>query len=339
MSNNNKIDRNLNGSEAIAEAIYQEMDRDDNILLLGEDVGKCGGVFGSSRNCLDKFGKDRVRDMPISEMTFTGMGVGLSMSGFKPIIEIMFADFLGVCLEQIYNAIGKIHYMSGGNVKMPVVIKTAAGNIGSAAQHSQCLWATLAHLPGLKIVAPASLHDHKGLMASSIRSEDPVIVFEHKELLLKRAKSFISNPFVPKNRYTVPIGKAIKLKSGSDITLVTLSYSVELALGAAIELEKEGISVEVIDLRSIVPLDMETVLESVSKTQRLLVVDEDYLSFGLTGEIITRVIENIGPNSLKQIKRHAVPDVPIPAARSIEEVIMPSQKSIERILIEMSKGQ
>ena len=247
MSDNTAIERNLNGSEAIAEAIYQEMDRDENILLLGEDVGKCGGVFGSSRNCLDKFGKDRVRDMPISEMTFTGMGVGLSMSGFRPIIEIMFADFLGVCLEQIYNAIGKIHYMSGGNVKMPVVIKTAAGNIGSAAQHSQCLWATLAHLPGLKIVAPASLHDHKGLMASSIRSDDPVVVFEHKELLLKRAKSFISNPFVPKNKYTVPIGKAIKLSSGSDITLVTLSYTVELALGAAKELEKEGIGIEVIE--------------------------------------------------------------------------------------------
>ena len=339
MSDNTEIERNLNGSEAIAEAIYQEMDRDENILLLGEDVGKCGGVFGSSRNCLDKFGKDRVRDMPISEMTFTGMGVGLSMSGFRPIIEIMFADFLGVCLEQIYNAIAKIHYMSGGNVKMPVVIKTAAGNIGSAAQHSQCLWATLAHLPGLKVIAPSSLHDHKGLMASAIRSNDPVVVFEHKELLLKRAKSFQSNSYVPSNRYTVPIGKAIKLLEGNDITLVTLSYTVELALEASIEIAEEGISVEVIDLRSIVPLDIKTILESVLKTKRLLVVDEDYLSFGLTGEIITRVIENLGVSELKQIRRLAVPDVPIPAASSIEEEIMPNKNSIKNLLKLMSKGE
>ena len=151
MANNDKIDRNLNGSEAIAEAIFQEMQQDENTILIGEDVGKCGGVFGASRNCFSEFGENRVRDMPISEMTFTGMGVGMAMSGLRPIIEIMFADFLGVCLEQIYNAIGKIHYMSGGAVKMPIVVKTAAGNIGSAAQHSQCLWGTLAHLPGLKL--------------------------------------------------------------------------------------------------------------------------------------------------------------------------------------------
>ena len=336
---NKLIKRNMNGSEAIAESIFQEMQRDENILLLGEDVGKCGGVFGSSRNCLKEFGSDRVRDTPISEMTFTGMGVGLALSGFRPIIEIMFADFLGVCLEQIYNAIAKIHYMSGGNVKMPVVIKTAAGNIGSAAQHSQCLWATLAHLPGLKVIAPSSLHDHKGLMASAIRSNDPVVVFEHKELLLKRAKSFQSNSYVPSNRYTVPIGKAIKLLEGNDITLVTLSYTVELALEASIEIAEEGISVEVIDLRSIVPLDIKTILESVLKTKRLLVVDEDYLSFGLTGEIITRVIENLGVSELKQIRRLAVPDVPIPAASSIEKEIMPNKNSTKNLLKLMSKGE
>ena len=250
----------------------------------------------------------------------------------------MFADFLGVCLEQIYNAIGKIHYMSGGNIRMPVVIKTAAGNIGSAAQHSQCLWATIAHLPGLKVVVPASLHDYKGLMASAIRSDDPVVFFEHKELLLKRAKTFISNPFVPKNRYAVPIGKAIKSRSGNDITLVTLGYTVELALQAAKEIENEGISVEIIDLRSIVPLDIEPVIESVSKTNRLLVVDEDYLSFGLSGEIITRVVESLEISTLKQVKRHAVPDVPIPAAITLEEAIVPSCLSIANILRNMSKG-
>ncbi len=338
MANNDKIERNLNGSEAIAEAIFQEMQQDDNTILIGEDVGKCGGVFGASRNCFSEFGENRVRDMPISEMTFTGMGVGMAMSGLRPIIEIMFADFLGVCLEQIYNAIGKIHYMSGGTVKMPIVVKTAAGNIGSAAQHSQCLWGTLAHLPGLKIVVPSSLYDHKGLMASAIRSNDPVIFFEHKELLLKRARSFLSNPIVPKKTYTVPIGKAVKPRIGSDITLVTLSYSVELALESAAEVAKEGIDVEIIDLRSLVPLDIETVLQSVRKTQRLLVVDEDYQSFGVSGEIITRVVENIEPTSLKQIKRHAVPDVPIPAALSLEQVVVPNYESIKNMLIMMAKG-
>ena len=333
-----KIERNLNGSEAIAEAIFQEMKRDENIVLIGEDVGKCGGVFGSTRNCLLEFGEDRVRDTPISEMTFTGMGVGLAMSGFRPIIEIMFADFLGVCLEQVYNAIGKIHYMSGGKIRMPIVIKTAAGNIGSAAQHSQCLWATIAHLPGLKVVVPASLHDYKGLMASAIRSDDPVVFFEHKELLLKRAKTFISNPFVPQSRYAVPIGKAAKPRVGNDITVVTLSYTVELVLQAAKEVEIDGIDVEVIELRSIVPLDIKTVIESVSKTNRLLVVDEDYLSFGLSGEIITRVVESIGGSKLKQVQRHAVPDTPIPAAITLEEAIVPSCLSITRILRTMSKG-
>ena len=228
--------------------------------------------------------------------------------------------------------VGRLH--QGGTV--PTL---TAGNIGSAAQHSQCLWATLAHLPGLKVIAPSSLHDHKGLMASAIRSNDPVVVFEHKELLLKRAKSFQSNSYVPSNRYTVPIGKAIKLLEGNDITLVTLSFTVELALEASIEIAKEWISVEVIDLRSIVPLDIKTILESVLKTKRLLVVDEDYLSFGLTGEIITRVIENLGVSELKQIRRLAVPDVPIPAASSIEEEIMPNKNSIKNLLKLMSKGE
>ena len=338
MTKNSNFKRNLNGSQVVAETIFQEMKRDENIILIGEDVGKSGGVFGSTRNCYKEFGEDRVKDMPISEMSFTGMGVGLCMSGFRPIIEIMFADFIGVCLEQIYNAIGKIHYMSGGNVRMPLVIKTAAGNIGSAAQHSQCLWGMLAHLPGLKIVVPSSLYDHKGLMASSIRSDDPVIFFEHKELLLKRADTFISNSEVPTNTYTVPIGEASIVKSGSDITLVTLSHTVEIALDVASNIQKEGIDVEVIDLRSLVPLDYKTVVKSVSKTKRLLVVDEDYLSFGLTGEIITKVIENIDYSSLKQIKRIAVPDIPIPAALSMEEEIMPNFNSISETLREMSKG-
>jgi acetoin:2,6-dichlorophenolindophenol oxidoreductase subunit beta len=328
--------RNLNGSQAIAEAIYQEMEHDETVVLLGEDVGRCGGVFGASRNCLERFGDRRVRDMPIAEMTFTGMGVGLAMAGFRPIVEIMFADFIGVCLEQIYNAMAKIPYMSGGRVRIPMTIKMAAGNLGSAAQHSQCLWGTLAHLPGMKIVAPASLYDHKGLMASAIRSEDPVVVMEHKILLLKKARDFLGDRTVPTEPYTTQIGKAAVVRSGTDVTLATLSASVEYALEAAEAVSREGISVEVIDLRSIVPLDLATVAESAGRTRRLLIVDEDYLSFGLSAELGMRVIEALGPGTVSQIKRHAVPDVPIPGALSLEEVVVPGPGSIAKVLRHMA---
>jgi pyruvate dehydrogenase E1 component beta subunit len=330
--------RNLNGSQAIAEAIFQEMKRDESVVLLGEDVGRCGGVFGTSRNCLEQFGDKRVRDMPIAEMTFTGMGVGMAMAGLRPVVEIMFADFVGVCLEQIYNAMAKIPYMSGGRVKVPMTIKMAAGNLGSAAQHSQCLWATLAHLPGMQVVTPASLHDHKGLMAAAIRSDNPVVVMEHKILLLKKAQDFLGDRVVPTEPYVTPIGKAAVVRRGGDLTVATLSATVEYALEAADTVSREGIDVEVIDLRSIVPLDAGTVAESAARTRRLLVVDEDYLSFGLSAELGLRVIEILGPAALWQIKRHAVPDVPIPAALSLEEAVVPGPNSIARVLRQMASA-
>jgi acetoin:2,6-dichlorophenolindophenol oxidoreductase subunit beta len=330
--------RNLNGSQAIAEAIFQEMERDDSIVLLGEDVGRCGGVFGASRNCQARFGDKRVRDMPIAEMSFTGMGVGMAMAGLRPIVEIMFSDFIGVCLEQIYNAMAKIPYMSGGSVKIPMVIKTAAGNIGSAAQHSQCLWGTLAHLPGMQIVAPASLRDHKGLMAAAIRSDNPVVVMEHKALLLRKAEEFFGDAVVSSEPYVGEIGKAAVVRRGSDITLATLSASVEYALEAAKVVEEENIDVEVIDLRSIVPLDAELVATSASRTGRLLVVDEDYLSFGLSAELVVRVLDLLGPVALRQIKRHAVPDIPIPAAKSLEDAVIPGPGSIAGVLRQMASA-
>ncbi len=328
--------RKINASQAVAESLFQEMERDERVVLLGEDVGRCGGVFGSSRNLLDRFGPMRVRDTPISEMSFTGMGVGMAMAGLRPVVEIMFVDFIGVCLEQIYNAMAKIPYMSGGRVRMPMVIKTAGGNIGSAAQHSQCLWATFAHLPGMQVVAPSSARDHKGLMAAAIRSDNPVIFIEHKGLLLKQAKEFLNAGDVPADAFVTPIGKADIVRTGGDITLVTLSASVEYALEAAAQVAGEGIDVELIDLRSIVPLDVETVARSAAKTGRLLVVDEDYLSFGLSAEVIVRVLERLGPSSLRQLRRHAVPDVPIPAALSLEEVLVPGPASIAKVLREMA---
>lgn len=327
-----------NTSLFVAEALRLEMERDDNVLMLGEDVGRNGGVFGSSRGLLDAFGEMRVRDTPISEMAFTGMGVGLCMSGFRPVVEIMFVDFIGVCLEQVYNAMAKIPYMSGGQVRMPMVIKTAGGCIGSAAQHSQCLWGLFAHLPGMVVAAPSSPYDHRGLMASAVASDDPVIFIEHKALLLKRWRQFHSPEPVPEERFTVPFGKARVAREGGDLTVVTLSAGVEYALEAADELAKDGTEIEIVDLRTVVPLDMETVLASLGKTGRLLVVDEDYLSFGLSGEIVARAVEALGPSGLHQVARHAVPDVPVPAALSLEQAVVPGPGSIAEAVRKMAAG-
>jgi pyruvate dehydrogenase E1 component beta subunit len=329
--------RNLNLSQCISEALHLEMERDPSVVVIGEDVGMQGGVFGATRGLQKKFGSTRVVDTPISESAITGMGVGLALEGYRPILEIMFVDFIGVCLDQVYNAIAKNHYMSGGRVRMPIVIKTAGGCIGSGAQHSQCLWGLFAHLPGLKVVAPSNPYDAKGLMASAVESDDPVVFIEHKGLLLKRAEDFTFGSDVPSDRYTVPIGEAKVLRSGNDLTLVTLSGTVAPAMKAAEIVEAAGIGVEVIDLRSVVPLDMKTVAESVAKTGRILVVDEDYLSFGLSAEIVTRLIE-AGVN-LKSVKRLAVPDVPIPGALSLEEVVVPNAGSIQTAIEEMMGKQ
>ncbi|WP_306118242.1 MULTISPECIES: alpha-ketoacid dehydrogenase subunit beta [unclassified Roseitalea] len=322
----------------IAEAIMLEMERDDAIVCIGEDIGRAGGVFGATRGLQERFGAERVLDAPIAEMAFTGMGVGLAQAGMRPLIEIMFADFIGVCLEQVYNAAAKIHYMSGGRQRMPIVYKTAGGCIGSAAQHSQALWGLFAHLPGLKVVAPCSPHDHKGLMAAALRSDDPVVFIEHKALLLSKGRDFRHHPDIPDAAYTVPIGQAAVVRQGTDVTLATLSASVEHALEAAQTVDAEGISVEVIDLRSVVPLDSDTVAQSAARTGRLLVVDEDYLSFGLSAELSMRVLESLGFDALRQIGRLAVPDVPIPAALSLEKAVMPGVDAITEHLRAMAKG-
>lgn len=325
--------RNLNLSQCISEALTLEMERDSSVVVIGEDVGMQGGVFGATRGLQKKFGSARVIDTPISESAITGMGVGLAIEGYRPVLEIMFVDFIGVCLDQVYNAIAKNHYMSGGRVRMPIVIKTAGGCIGSGAQHSQCLWGLFAHLPGLKVVAPSNPYDAKGLLASAVESDDPVVFIEHKGLLLKRAEDFTFGNEVPEGRYVVPLGKANIVREGKDLTLVTLSGTVAPAVAAAEQLKRSGIDVEVIDLRSVVPLDIETISKSVAKTGRLLVVDEDYLSFGLSGEIVSRVIE--AGVKIDRVKRLAVPDVPIPGAVTLENVIVPNQTSITEAINEV----
>jgi pyruvate/2-oxoglutarate/acetoin dehydrogenase E1 component len=322
------VTRNLNLSQSIAEAIALEMESDERIVVLGEDVGRLGGVFGATRTLQRRFGDKRVRDTPISELGFTGMAVGLAMAGYRPLVELMFVDFIGLNLEQVYNAMAKNHYMSGGTVRMPIVLKTAGGCIGSAAQHSQCLWALFAHLPGMKVVAPSCPYDAKGLMAAALGSDDPVVFIEHKGLLLLRAADFRHGTEVPEERFLVEIGKAATVRAGSDVTIATLSATVRESLEAAAVLSAEGIDVEVIDLRSVIPLDAATVAQSVARTRRLAVVDEDYLSFGLSGELVARVLELLGPRALEAVTRHAVADVPIPAARTLEEAVIPSAETI-----------
>ena len=323
--------RKLSTAKAMQEAISQRMARDESVFVMGEDVGPYGGIFSSTTGLIDRFGPERVLDTPISETAFIGLGIGAAVEGMRPIVELMFADFFGVCMDQIYNHMAKIHYESGGNVRVPMVLMMAAGGgYSDGAQHSQCLWGTFAHLPGMKVVVPSNPYDAKGLMTAAIDSDDPVVYVFHKGVmgLGWMAKNDRSIGAVPENEYIVPIGKARVAREGTDVTIVTISLSVHHSLDVAEKLEAEGISVEVIDLRSLVPLDREAIVRSVSKTGRLVVVDEDYQSFGLSGEVIAVVAEH-DPTLLKRASRVCVPDVPIPYAHALEYAVLPTRERIE----------
>ena len=327
--------RRLTTSMAMVEAIAQEMERDPSVFYMGEDVGAYGGIFGSTTGLLDRFGPERIIDTPISETAFIGLGIGAAVEGMRPVVELMFSDFMGVCLDQIYNHMAKIHFESGGNVRVPMVLTMAAGGgYSDGAQHSQCLWGTFAHLPGMKVVVPSNPADAKGLMTSAIRDDGPVIYVFHKGVmgLPWMAKNPRSVDEVPDGDYTVPIGKARVARAGSDVTVVTLSLSVHHALDVAEKLAPQGIDVEVIDLRSLVPLDREAILASVAKTGRLVVVDEDYRSFGVSGEVVATVAET-DPGLLRAApQRIAVPDVPIPYAHDLEYAVLPRQDRIEQAI-------
>ena len=325
--------RRLTTSMAMVEAIAQEMERDPSVFYLGEDVGAYGGIFGSTTGLLDKFGPERIIDTPISETAFIGLGIGAAVEGMRPIVELMFSDFMGVCLDQIYNHMAKIHFESGGNVKVPMVLTMAAGGgYSDGAQHSQCLWGTFAHLPGMKVVVPSTPADAKGLMTSAIRDDNPVVFIFHKGVmgLPWMAKNARSVDEVPEGEYAVPIGQARLARAGADVTLVTLSLSVHHALDVAEKLAPEGIDVEVIDLRSLVPLDRDAIVASVARTGRLVVVDEDYLSYGVSAEVVASVTDR-DPSLLRVApQRVAVPDVPIPYAHDLEYAVLPRQDRIEK---------
>lgn len=324
--------RTLTMAQAISEATAQEMERDPHVFVMGEDVGKYGGIFSATTGLLDRFGPDRVMDTPISETGFMGAALGAAAEGLRPIAELMFVDFFGVCFDQIYNHMAKNHYMSGGQCKHPVVITTGiGGGYNDAAQHSQCLYSIFAHVPGLKVVVPSNAYDAKGLMATAIRDDNPVVFLYHKGIMGLSWMSYFegSTNEVPEAPYTIPLGVARIAREGSDVTIVTLSQMVQKSLLAAEQLADEGISAEVLDLRTLVPLDRAAVLKSVAKTGRLLVADEDYLSFGLSGEVAALVAENLDSVSLKApVRRLAVPDVPIPFSRPLEQFVIPQVENI-----------
>lgn len=324
--------RKLTMAQAIAEGVAQEMERDSTVFVMGEDIGQYGGIFGATGGLLDKFGPERIMDTPISETAFIGTATGAAAAGMRPIVELMFVDFFGVCMDQIYNHLAKNTYMAGGHVKLPVVLTTAiGGGYGDAAQHSQCLYATFAHMPGLKVVVPSNAFDAKGLMIQAIRDDNPVVFMYHKGIMGLPWMAYFegSTNEVPQAPYTLPFGQAKVVREGSDATIVTLSQMVHKSLLAADELARHGINAEVIDLRTLVPLDRVTVLTSVAKTGRLLVADEDYLGFGLTGEIAAIVAENLDTVQLKApVRRLAVPNVPIPYSRTLEQFVIPQVASI-----------
>lgn len=324
--------RRLSMAQAISEATAQEMARDSRVFVMGEDVGKYGGIFSATTGLLDAFGPERVMDTPISETGFMGAALGAAAEGLRPISELMFVDFFGVCFDQIYNHIAKNHYMSGGNCKVPLVITTGiGGGYNDAAQHSQCLYSIFAHVPGLKVVVPSNAYDAKGLMTSAIRDDNPVVFLYHKGIMGLSWMSYFegSTNEVPEEQYTIAFGQARIVRAGSDVSIVTLSQMVHKSVLAAEALAAEGISVEIVDLRTLVPLDRASVLASVGKTGRLLVADEDYLSFGLSGEIAALVAENIDTLRLKApVRRLAVPDVPIPFSRPLEQFAIPQVDNI-----------
>ncbi len=331
MNTENENVRNLTIARAMAEAIAQEMRIDERVFVMGEDIGPLGGVFGNTRGLIEEFGGERVRDTPISETAFIGAAVGAASDGMRPIVELMFVDFFGVCMDAIYNLMAKNTYFSGGAVTVPMVLMTSTGGgYSDAGQHSQCLHGTFAHLPGMKVVAPSNAYDAKGLMTAAIRDDNPVIFMFHKALQgmgwLGTEPGAIVN--VPEESYTVPFGKANTLREGEDVTIVGLTTGVHHGLKAAESLAEKGVSAEVIDLRTLVPLDREHVIDSVRKTGRLIVVDEDYRSYGVTGEIIASVAERDVSMLKAPPRRVAYPDIPIPYSRPMEQGALPNADKV-----------
>jgi acetoin:2,6-dichlorophenolindophenol oxidoreductase subunit beta len=313
--------------DAVREAIAEEMRRDPTVVLMGEDVAEAGTTFKVLKGLVEEFGKDRIIDTPISEAGFTGIGVGAAMTGMRPIVDIMFGDFLTLIMDQLVNQAAKIHYMSGGKWKVPLVVRATMGATRrSAAQHSQSLHAWPSHIPGLKVVVPSTPYDAKGLMKAAIRDDNPVVFFEDKISYSK-----VKGP-VPTEEYVIPLGVADVKRKGRDISIIATSSMVQTALGAAGMLEEIGISVEVVDPRTTWPLDEQTLIESVKKTSRCIVMDEGYGRYGVSAELAAVVAQGAFYNLDAPVTRLTAMHVPIPFSPTLEDATVPSEHQVVELV-------
>lgn len=305
---------------AITEALNEEMARDESVFVIGEDVGGPGGAFSATKGLLETYGERRVKDTPISESAIVGVAIGAAIRGLRPVVEIMFADFLAICMDQIVNQLAKMRYMFGGMYALPVVIRTACGGgLNAGPQHSQCPEAWFAHVPGLKVVMPATAFDAKGLLKSAIREDNPVLFIEHKALYASKGE-------IPEEEYLLPLGKAEVKKAGKDVTVVATSRMVHHALAGAKVLSGEGIDVEVIDLRTISPLDRETIFRSVEKTSRLVVAHEAVKAFGVGAEVAAMVCEEMIDRLSAPVARVGAPFAPSPF--NLENLYLPNSDDV-----------
>jgi pyruvate/2-oxoglutarate/acetoin dehydrogenase E1 component len=314
--------RELTMAEAVREALSEEMRRDPSVFIMGEDVAEAGTPFKVLSGMVEEFGKSRVIDTPISEPGFTGIGVGAAMTGLRPVVDIMFGDLLTLIMDQLVNQAAKVHYMSGGAWKVPMVLRTTLGaSRRSAAQHSQSLQAWLSHVPGLKVVLPSTPYDAKGLLKTAIRDDNPVIFFEDKMMFRLKGP-------VPVEDYTIPFGVADIKREGEDITIVATSSMVQVALGAAKLLEEIGVSAEVVDPRTTWPLDEKTLIESAKKTSRAIVLDEGYEKYGVTAEISSVIATGAFYDLDAPVKRMGAMHVPIPFSPPLEDATIPTDKTV-----------
>jgi len=315
-------ERELTFAEAIREALAEEMRRDPRVFIIGEDVAEAGTPFKVLSGLVEEFGKERVVDSPISEPGFTGLGVGAAMTGLRPVVDLMFGDFLTLAMDQIANQAAKIHYMSGGKMKAPIVIRTTLGATRrSAAQHSQSLQAWVSHVPGLKVALPSTPYDAKGLLKSAIRDENPVVFMEDKMMYKLKGP-------VPEEEYTIPFGVADVKRPGGDITLVATSSMVQVALGAADKLQEIGISAEVVDPRTTAPLDKQSLIDSARKTSRAIVIDEGYERYGVTAEFASVIAEGAFYYLDAPVRRMGARDVPVPFSPALEDVTVPTEETV-----------
>lgn len=331
-------ERELDFAEAIKEALREELARDNSVVLFGEDVGKPGGVFGVTRGLQEEFGKSRVRDTPISEAAIIGAAIGSALTGLRPIAEVEFADFIGLAMDQICNQLAKMRYMFGGAFNLPLVIRAACGSrfpvAAGAAQHSQCVEAWFVHTPGLKVVVPSTPYDAKGLLKASVRDDNPVLFFEHKLMYYARRVKRLKDQYptltglVPEGDYVIPLGKADIKRQGEDITIIATMMMVHKALKASEELARAGIDAEIVDPRTLVPLDKETILASVRKTGKVVVASEDTKTLGVAAELAAMISEEAFDDLDGPVKRVSALDSPIPYAPQLEGRVIPQEADI-----------